>query len=72
MMDSSSPDIVLLSTSSRGCGVDGEMDDDEQEEEEVAMMATPSKPSRAGRGRKRLRQTYNFVCHFLCIIIVMV
>ena len=68
MMDSSSPDIVLLSTSSRGCVVDGEMDNDEQEEEEVAMMATP----RAGRGRKRLRQTYSFVCHFLRIIIVMV
>ena len=54
MMDSS-PDIILLNPSSRGRAVGDEMDEDEQEEDEVVMMATPSKPSKGGRGRKRIR-----------------
>jgi hypothetical protein len=56
MMDSS-PAVVLLNPSSKRRGVNDEMGDegDGEEEEEELMMATPSKPSRAGRGRKRIR-----------------
>lgn len=54
MMDSS-PDVVLLNPSSKRRGVNDEMGDEEDGEEDELMMVTPSKPSRAGRGRKRIR-----------------
>jgi hypothetical protein len=56
MMDSS-PDVVLLNPSSKRRGVNDEMVDEEdgEKDEDELMMATPSKPSRAGRGRKRIR-----------------
>jgi len=56
MMDSS-PDVVLLNPSSKRRGVNDETGDEEEDEgeEDESMMATPSKPSRAGRGRKRIR-----------------
>ena len=55
MMDCS-PDVILLNPSSKERAVNDMMDDDEQEEDsEVVIMATPSKPLRGGRGRKKIR-----------------
>jgi hypothetical protein len=55
LMDSS-PDIVLLNPPLKGRGgrMNDEVDGDE-DEDDLMIVATPTKPSRSGRGQKRRR-----------------